>query len=213
MHHRAVNIAGQTFGYLTAIAYAGSDGKKSLWRAQCVCGNERTYAATELRKGKLRSCGCRTGELIAASRRTHGMSKHPAYAVWSSMVDRCRLPTHQAWHNYGARGICVCARWQEGFENFWADMGPTYQQGLTLERRNNEGNYEPDNCYWATWTAQNRNKRNSVRLDGIPVVEIAEQQGLSRSTAYFRHQRGRLTLSTAAPDIASSSGHKAAGDI
>ena len=79
------------------------------------------------------------------------------------MKDRCALPTHQAWRNYGGRGITVCARWAESFGNFWADMGPTYVPGLTLDRRDNEAGYSPENCRWTTYKVQANNRRVSSK--------------------------------------------------
>jgi hypothetical protein len=132
-------------------------------------------------------------ELQSQQHKQHGMSKHPAYWVWRSMRDRCRLSTHQAWKNYGARDITVCARWDD-FENFWADMGPTYQPGLTIERRNNNAGYSPENCYWATPKVQANNKRTNRRVetpDGeMTVAEAAECSGLGRGTLYSRLNRG-----------------------
>jgi hypothetical protein len=118
------------------------------------------------------------------------MSKHPAHWVWRSMIDRCRLPSHQAWHNYGGRGIPVCERWQQSFENFWVDMGPTYQPGLTIERRDNNAGYSPENCYWADRQTQARNTRVNRWIqtpDGLmTVAEAAECSGLGVTTLLYR---------------------------
>ena len=157
-HHRAKDITGLRVGFLTAIRYHGSDGKKSIWVARCDCGSEVLLAATELKKqlarGIVASCGCKRKETIGKKNSTHGMSQHPAFAVWRSMVDRCCLPPHQAWANYGGRGISVCPRWRESFEEFWTDMGPTYLPGLTLDRVDNNAGYSPENCRWVGMKAQ-----------------------------------------------------------
>ena len=110
------------------------------------------------------------------------------------MLDRCRLPTHQAWHNYGARGISVCERWRQGFQNFWDDTGPGYRQGLTLERIDVNGNYTPENCTWATMKAQARNRRDN-RIIGtifgdITVAEAAERSGINYTTILYRLDQG-----------------------
>src|SRR5262249_40557060 len=124
------------------------------------------------------------------------------YWLWRSMQDRCRLPTHQAWKNYGARGITVCARW-DSFENFWADTRPTYQPGLTIERRNNSAGYSPENCYWATWKAQSNNKRTNRRIQTpegeMTVAEAAECLGLGAGMLYDRLNRGWPTTALFLP--------------
>lgn len=198
MHHRARDITGLRVGYLTATAYRTSDGRKSIWDVTCDCGNVVQMAATELvkqsKRGVVSSCGCKRRETIGKRNTRHGMTKHPAYAVWRSMVDRCRLPTHHAWANYGGRGITVCAEWQERFENFWADMGPTYQPGLTLERVDNEAGYSKQNCAWKTpWTQAGNRRGNVLRESGELVARYADRVGIPRSTAYYRHARGYLT--------------------
>ena len=123
------------------------------------------------------------------------------------MLDRCRLPTHQAYYNYGGRGIKVCKRWQRGFELFWEDMGPAYKKGLTLERSDNSKGYSPSNCTWATYRAQGQNRRNN-KLIATPkglrtAPEVARMTGISRSTIYYRAEAGVLGWDelTKKPDV------------
>ena len=150
-HHLFKDLTGQTFGALTALRREPSIVPgRTRWAYQCKCGKEVVKTARDIRKEVARgghpNCGCLTRELISRKNRTHGMTKHPAYAVFRSMTDRCRLPTHQAWRNYGGRGITVCPRWAT-FEAFWEDMGPTYAPGLDLDRKDNDGPYSPENCH------------------------------------------------------------------
>lgn len=193
MHHRAKDIIGQKFGFLEAIEYAGSDGRKSLWKFRCICGRVVIKQATEIQKGKIKSCGCKQRELVSVSRRTHGMTQHPVYWVWRSMIDRCRLPSHQAWPNYGGRGITVCERWSD-FTLFWEDMGPTYIRGRTLERVNNESGYSPENCRWATYREQAQNRRGSLRIPTpqgeMPLSEASRVFGIGYTTLLYRLEHG-----------------------
>ena len=155
-------------------------------------------AATEIAKQQKRgiqaSCGCMRNKTIAEKRTTHGMSRHKAFAVWRSMIDRCSLPTHQAWARYGGRGITVCDQWRKSFSAFWADMGPTYREGLTLERRDNSAGYSQQNCVWATRTRRARNKRTNVLINTpwgvMTVAEAADRSGLNRTTLYYRVNTG-----------------------
>ena len=158
MYRRARDLKGMKQNYLTAIEYAGSNGKKSLWKVRCDCGKEFIMTAGHFLEGKQKSCGCMRGKLIEAAKGTHRHSKHPLYHVWRSMKQRCTVPTAQAWANYGGRGIRVCDRWLESFENFWADMSPTYQEGLTLDRIDVNGDYAPENCRWVDVKTQKKLK-------------------------------------------------------
>lgn len=203
LHWRSPNLTGQTFGCLTAIRPSHSDGKRQYWVYQCVCGAEVTRVGSEVarlaNRERIQSCGCQHGRATTK----HGLSFHPAYAVYRNMLDRCRLPSHKAWKNYGGRGITVCARWQESFENFWADMKETYQPGLTLDRKDNSLGYSPENCRWVTYKTQALNRRGNIGLD---LKALSLETGIPRSTLYYRYRNGlSLTSPTAARGTGSSS--------
>jgi hypothetical protein len=110
------------------------------------------------------------------------------------MRNRCNNSDDASFHHYGGRGITVCARWQNSFENFYADMGPRPSEQHSIERSNVNGNYEPGNCYWATWDVQANNKRNSVRVElqeqQYTVTQISEDNDLNLSTVWSRLRRG-----------------------
>lgn len=180
-------------GMLTFVRPSRSDGRRTLWLIRCDCGTEVEWPASTVAKGN-KSCGCAKNTLIGQANRRHGMTKHPAYAVWRSMRQRCESPTHPAWRNYGGRGIAVCAAWAEAFENFWADMGPTWAPGLDLDRADNSGSYTPENCRWVSRRVNARNKRNRLVI-GTPegpmqLAEAAERSGLGVTTLHYRHANG-----------------------
>jgi hypothetical protein len=159
------------------------------WKCRCACGTEFQHAAKDLLKSYYRygTVYCsRKCPLIPRPHRTHRLSKHPAYAVYQAMLGRCLNPKHHAYRNYGGRGITVCEAWSESFDAFWRDLGPTYIRGLTLERRDNSKGYTPDNCAWATWTQQARNRRRNRRIwtpwGTMPLSEAVQRSGVSYTT-------------------------------
>lgn len=198
MHHKFRDLTGLRFGMLQAVRPIESVRSKWRWEFKCDCGNTcqkmGADVASDAKLGRTSNCGCMTGEFIARGQRTHGMSKHPAYAVYRSMIDRCRLPSHQAWHNYGGRGIVVCERWSEGFVNFWQDMGKTYRRGLEIDRRDNNGPYSPENCHWVIGAKQALNRRGNVRIatpDGLLTVsEASRLYGIGKTTLFYRIKNG-----------------------
>lgn len=160
---------------------------------RCDCGNELVVRCLSLVNQNTSSCGCLHKEGVAALNRKHGMSKTPTYVTYLNMVNRCTDTGNKKYADYGGRGIMVCERWRESFENFLADMGQRPANG-TLERINLDGHYESANCKWATWKEQQNNKRSNRILehDGqvLTTQQWAEITGLSRSVISHRLRRG-----------------------
>lgn len=159
---QAVDITGQKFGLWTVVARAPKRKQgNAIWWCRCECGAENAVSGGELKAGLSKSCGCRRAEcnrLKAAKHVTHGLSHTPEYTCWGSMRHRCRNPKSSKYADYGGRGISVCERWNS-FENFLADMGRRPTPAHSLDRINNDGNYEPGNCRWATPKEQMNNRR------------------------------------------------------
>ena len=120
----------------------------------CYCGKEFISRFSRVKNGHTKSCGCYQKQIVT----THGLAKHRLYKTWKSMMQRCINANSKSYKDYGGRGIKVCDRWHD-VRNFIEDMYPTFKEGLMLDRKNNDGNYEPNNCRWTTMTVQGRNTR------------------------------------------------------
>jgi hypothetical protein len=169
--------------------------RRVFWSCRCDCGRTLDVVAGELRAGQ-KSCGCARAAFIADAKREHGETgarTTPEYRTWKAMRERCHSPNHAMFANYGARGITVCERWG-CFENFLADMGRKPSPTHSIDRINNDGNYEPGNCRWATAEEQSRNRRNvyAITIDGKTATlgEWCAVYGVSPATALRRISRG-----------------------
>ncbi len=184
LRKRQTVFVGQQFGFLTIIARADPEKRHWRWRVRCKCGKERTIRSSHL-TGKHGTRGCRS-----CSATTHGMTGTPLFWAWSHMRQRCkshpRIPSHN-WRSYGGRGITVCKCWQNSFQHFLDDMGPTYKSGLTIDRVDNNKGYSKKNCRWATTEEQSRNRQNSLPVN---IQEISRQTGIKPATLYWRYARG-----------------------
>jgi len=174
---KVTNETGKRYGRLTVIRRSDkATYRGASWLCRCDCGMKTVVASCHLRKGDTRSCGCLRVDVGRELLTTHGLyyERMSEYWTWNDMIRRCYSPKRKRYPDYGGRGIRVCKRWRESFANFFADMGPRPKR-LTLERKNNDGNYTPKNCCWATRKQQVHNRRDLV----------ATHRKLTREQAYF----------------------------
>lgn len=184
------NIIGQKFNRLTVIARIPNH-----WLCKCECGNEIKTSITHLRNGKVKSCGCLNKERILKHGHTKNKKVSPEWQSWRTMRSRCYRTKDCSYKNYGGRGITVCDRWKNSFENFLEDMGKC-PENCTLDRIDSNKNYEPENCRWATGIQQGNNRRNNTRIihNGISktITEWAREMGVSWTTIDRWRKKGKF---------------------
>ena len=185
---RFINLKGMRFGRLRILERAPSKHGVTRWYCACDCGTLRVISSPGFKNWKTQSCGCLQREATSQAARTHGLSKSPTYKVWCAMKSRCFRKTDTAYADYGGRGITVCPEWAASFEAFLRDMGER-PAGMTIERRDATGHYEPGNCVWASRLDQARNRRSlhMVNVDG-------EEMCLSAACALYGQKRKRVQL-------------------
>lgn len=175
------DITGQRFGLLTVEKFSRSS-NGSYWTCKCDCGGTTEVIKSSLKKGITRSCGCLRITRMSGEKHLnykHGKSHSREFAAWRAIKVRCFNSKCAAFHNYGGRGITMCDRWLDSFENFLADMGPKPSPKHTIDRINNSGNYEPSNCCWRTYVEQMRNRRtlkvNSSGQTGVHFCKVTKK--------------------------------------
>ncbi len=163
---RFKDIAGMKFDRLTVLRYSGQKNKDNrlLWLCKCECGNTGLFTGKGLRNGTIQSCGCLHRERISAGcHTTHGLCHTPEHVTWVSMKARCNNPKTKSFPRYGGRGIKICARWSD-FINFYNDMGPKPGKNYSIERKDNDGDYCPENCIWIPMKTQALNRRSTKKI-------------------------------------------------
>ncbi len=167
---RTQDLTNTHFERWTVLCFAGYKGRYAYWtcKCQCVYGTIKDVAVSNLRNHSSKSCGCLLHECLLQRNTSHGKRQTPEYTIWRSMRQRCEDSNSSGFYKYGLRGITVCKQWHD-FAVFYEDMGPRPSKKHSIERLDNEGNYTPDNCVWATSDVQSRNTRQNVMLtyDGI----------------------------------------------
>lgn len=183
------DLTGQRFGRLQVIERAPNRGKRIYWVCHCECGTVHDVRQDDLRSGSTLSCGCHQYDKMTK----HGMWNTAAYKTWRSMLRRCELPSAHAYALYGGRGIKVCERWHD-FLAFYADMYPKPSGAASIDRIDNNGDYCPENCHWASRKEQSRNRSNNriISYHGTErcVSEWAETLGMRVSALSERLRRG-----------------------
>lgn len=178
-----VDRAGLVYGRLTAVSRAGSSRLgEATWNCICECGTHRVILGSSLGSGATKGCGC----LSFKHGHTSGGSSTVEHIAWTSMRARCTRPSHAGYARYGGRGISICSRWMDSFASFFLDMGPRPSPEHSIDRIDNDGNYEPSNCRWATRREQGNNRKGNVWLSS---------GGLTKTKAQWsRHLGGNRNL-------------------
>lgn len=197
-----VDLSGKRFGMLTVIKRANdriqpSGQRKTMWECKCDCGRTVCVIGSNLKRGISSSCGCygKQKRLEANGGKTHGLSNTRLYVIWTGMKQRCYNKNAPSYKWYGAKGVKVCNEWKSDFLCFysWA-MKSGYASGLTIDRIDGNGDYEPLNCRWATNEEQHNNQSNNVYLESDgeekTIAQWAKEKGIKKSTLYMRLHHG-----------------------
>lgn len=197
---------GHKIGRMTLLGRHRENGI-SYWRCRCDCGNEKLARLADMRRGRVVSCGCYHSDITRDRSVKHGYAprkaQSPEFKIWMGMTRRCRNAADPKFARYGGRGITVCDAWAESFENFFRDMGERPSPHHSIDRIDNDGNYEPGNCRWATASEQVRNSTKARPIkspEGVSygsMIEAAEATGLSWNRVRVLCEKSRRNNLTA----------------
>ena len=193
---RLIDLTGQRFGRLVVVERVenSADGR-ARWLCRCDCGQSKTVLGEHLKKGRTKSCGCAKSESSSKRFKKHGGRNSKLYRIWSNMKDRCNNPDCKVYSDYGGRGIKVCKEWIDDFSAFqkWA-LANGYKEGLTIDRKDNDKGYSPDNCRWTDRKIQGNNKRNcryiTYKGQRKSVAEWSDITGIPHDTLLYRLNHG-----------------------
>lgn len=189
------DLTGKRFGMLTVISKSCNRNKNVYWNCQCDCGNAIEVKTAELNRGTTISCGCYSKKRFVEENTKHNKSNTRLYKIWYGMKRRCYDKRMKSYKRYGGRGIKICDEWLNDFMNFydWA-IKNGYNDNLSIDRKDNDGDYKPSNCRWATDLTQARNHQNTICLELFgyekPLAEWNDIAGVSYSRSYQRYKRG-----------------------
>jgi hypothetical protein len=193
-----VNLLGGKFGRLTVIEKTDRRGSSGavFWKCLCECGKTKDISSSCLRTGQTKSCGCLFLDDAAAkgrAKRIHGMTNTRTYKSWIGMKQRCYNQNNKKYMIYGGRGIYVCESWKNSFESFYKDMGEA-PDGMSIDRIDVNGNYEPSNCRWATQKEQQNNRSNNLILEyqskKYTLQQLCDHLGKNSDKVQQRLKRG-----------------------
>lgn len=195
---KRIDLTGQRFGRLTVIEFAGVKNKRySYWKCRCDCGSVVTVYTYSLTSGKSQSCGCLHNEITAKISARHNLRNTKIYRAWRHMNHRCFNANDKNFSNYGGRGITVCDEWRTdfvAFYNYVSKLAHFDEKGYSLDRINNNGNYEPGNVRWATRSEQSNNRRNNIVVEyggkEMTLTQAAELSGIKFGALQWRYKNG-----------------------
>lgn len=194
---RLIDEIDNRYGRLVVIKKAKIKPKShARWICKCDCGTIKEVNGRYLREGKIKSCGCHKRDQTIKRNTKHGKSKSKLYNVWCTIKQRCNNPKSEFYHRYGGRGIKVCDEWNDYKPFYFWAIKNGYDESLTIDRIDNDGNYEPNNCRWATIKQQsnNRSNNNVLTINGeeLNITQISKKYGISRQTIYRRYYKQNL---------------------
>jgi hypothetical protein len=189
------DLTGQKFGRLEVKEFAFKQNQYPIWNCLCDCGKTKEVRGSSLKNGNTKSCGCLQKEQTTRANTTHGQTQNGLisreYNCWHHMIERCNNPKIKQYKDYGGRGIKVCEHWLK-FENFYNDMGDC-PEDMTLDRKDNNGDYTPENCRWVTRKEQQNNMRSNIFLsyNGITdtLIHWADKLNIKSGILYHRYYR------------------------